>query len=306
MGEKPGRWTRRDFLWSSVSTALLTRAGWLFGRGSGEAAADKTPPAKPEARVVLVRDKDVLDAGGNPRPEILARMLDDGVCSLLEKEKPDSAWSSLVRPGETVGVKTNEWGPLRTPPELERLLRDRLVRAGLPETRISIDDRGARTDPLFHEATALINVRPMRTHHWAGVGGCIKNYINFDPEPSRWHDNACADLAGVWDLPLARGKTRLNILVMLTPLFHGKGPHHFQPRYIWDYHGLILGTDPVAVDATGLRILQARRREYFGEDQPFVVSPRHIRLAEEKHRLGVADPARIRIVRLGWMEGALI
>ncbi len=60
------------------------------------------------------------------------------------------------------------------------------------------------------------------------------------------------------------------------------------------------------MDATGLRILEAKRREFFGEDQPFATSPKHIKVAEEKFHLGVADPARIDITRLGSMEGALI
>lgn len=315
MGKRTGQWSRRDFLRSTASVALIPAAGLLNENGSKrskapEPASDTVPagdaPAQIRARVVLVRDKEVLDGSGKPRPHILARMLNDGVTALLDAEDAGEAWASLVQPKETVGVKSNEWGPLRTPPELEAIIRERLVRAGVPDDRIAIADRGARRSDIFAEATALINVRPMRTHHWSGVGGCIKNYINFDPEPSRWHGDACADLAGVWDLPLPRGKTRLNILVMLTPLFHGKGPHHFHPRYTWDYHGLIIGTDPVAVDATGLRILQAKRKEHFGEDQPLVVSPKHIRVADEKHRLGVADPDRIRIIRLGSMEQALI
>ena len=44
---------------------------------------------------------------------------------------------------------------------------------------------------------------------------------------------------------------RLNILVMLTPQFHGVGPHSFSSRFTWPYGGLLVGTDPVAVDATG-------------------------------------------------------
>jgi hypothetical protein len=67
-----------------------------------------------------------------------------------------------------------------------------------------------------------------------------------------------------------------------------------------------VSTDPVAADATGLRILEARRREFFGKDQPFEVPPKHIAVAEEKFGLGVADPARIDLVKLGWSEGALI
>ncbi|MFQ5876399.1 MAG: DUF362 domain-containing protein [Acidobacteriota bacterium] len=292
------RWTRREFLRGAASAALVGTAGGmsiLCGAEGGRTA-----------RVVLVRDPDALDADRRPRPEVVARMLDLGVAALLGAPSAAAAWERLVRPGDTVGIKSNVWRFLPTPREIEDAIRRRVLGAGVPAERIGVDDRGVLKNPLFRRATALVNVRPMRTHHWAGVGSCIKNYIMFSPDPPSWHDHACANLGGLWELPAVRGKTRLNVLVMLTPLFHGKGPHHFQARYTWPYRGLIVGSDPVAVDATGLRILEAKRREYFGDDRPFAVPPRHIRLADERYRLGVADPSRIEVARLGWTEGTLI
>ncbi|MEE9218220.1 MAG: DUF362 domain-containing protein [Acidobacteriota bacterium] len=315
MQDSHKRWTRREFLRSAGSLALLGPAGASIfcseqppggaGVALGE-SLEKRVSARHSARVVLVRDKDVLDGGRRPRPDVIARMLDAGVGELLGESRPEAAWARLVQPEDVVGIKSNEWRFLPTPRELEHAIRQRVLSAGVASDRIGIDDRGALRNPVFHKATALINVRPMRTHHWAGVGGCIKNHIMFSPDPSSWHPDACASLAGLWDLPLVKGKTRLNVLAMLTPLFHGKGPHHFLARYTWEYGGLIVGTDPVAVDATGLRILEAKRREYFGNDQPFTVSPKHIRMAEDKYRLGVADPARIEVLKLGWTERMLI
>ena len=46
---------------------------------------------------------------------------------------------------------------------------------------VGVDDRGVRTNPVFARATALINVRPLRTHAWSGLGTCLKNYIMFVP-----------------------------------------------------------------------------------------------------------------------------
>jgi hypothetical protein len=138
------------------------------------------------------------------------------------------------------------------------------------------------------------------------VGSLIKNYIMFHPRPWDYHPDTCADLAKLWEKPMVKGKTRLNILVMLTPLFHGVGPHHFNKKYTWRYNGLILSFDPVAADATGLRIIEARRREYFGEKRPVSPSPHHIRLADTRHNLGNAHADRIELVRLGWQEGILI
>jgi hypothetical protein len=146
----------------------------------------------------------------------------------------------------------------------------------------------------------------MRTHHWAGVGSLIKNYIMFVPEPPAYHADSCADLALLWKLPLVAGKTRLNVLALFTPQFHGVGPHNFHLRYLWRYGGLAVGLDPVAVDAIGLRILEARRREHFGEERPFATPPKHIALADTRHGLGHADAAHIDLVMLGDAEGRLI
>jgi len=103
-----------------------------------------------------------------------------------------------------------------------------------------------------------------------------------------------------------KGKTRLNVLVMLTPQFNCVGPHHFDKDSIWSYHGLLVGTDPVAVDAVGLSIIEAKRREYFKEESPMRPPPKHIRAAEQKHGIGVADMSRIEIVKLGWKAGMLV
>lgn len=168
------------------------------------------------------------------------------------------------------------------------------------------DDRNVLENPVFQKSTALINIRPMRTHHWSGLGTCIKNHIMFSPEPWAYHPNSCEHLGKVWQLPLVKGKTRLNVLVMLTPLFHGTGPHHYSPEFVWPYAGLIVSRDPVAADATGARIIQAKRNRHFGGDRPISPPPLHIAAADTLYRLGQSRPDRIQLIRLGEQEGSLI
>ena len=146
----------------------------------------------------------------------------------------------------------------------------------------------------------------MRFHHWSGVGSLIKNYIMFVPDPDNYHDNACARLATIWDNPLVKGKTRLNVLVMLTPQFHGVGPHSFNPRYVWPYYGLMVGVDPVAVDAAGLRIIQAKRNDFFGEDKPLSPPATHIALADTRYHLGTADQNKIELIKIGYEKDIFI
>lgn len=283
--------------------------------GLGSARCLDGQPADPGARryvrrtgrsrVVLVRDRAVVGASG-VEPEVLTRMLGEAVAALTGAATPRAAWRTLVRPGEVVGIKTNAWARLRTPVDLEAAIVEAVVEAGVDRGDVDVDDRGVLGNPVFERATALINVRPMRTHHWSGLGTCLKNYIMFVPRPSEYHGDACASLGAIWRLPRVEGKTRLNVLVMLTPQFHNVGPHGFSPDFVWTYGGLLVGSDAVAVDATGARIIAAKRREFFREDRPVSPRPHHIEVADTRYGVGVSDPARIDVVRIGWEEGALI
>ncbi len=297
--EKKVRFTRRDFIKGASCAAL--------GLAMGVSAESKNVVMAPSGtKVVLIRDKSVIGVDGKCNSEIIQSMLDQGINELFNVKSPADAWNVMFKPSDIVGIKTNVWGPLPTPPELEQSIKRGVMSAGVKETNISIDDRGILSNDVFNNATALINTRPMRTHHWAGVGGLLKNYIMFVPEPWTYHDNSCADLAKLWELPAVKGKTKVQILVMLTPLFHGIGAHHFDKEFTWKYNGLLVGTDPVALDAVGLQILKAQRLIHFGEERPMKPSPHHIAFADTRHKLGVADMSKINLIKLGWDEDILI
>ncbi len=259
-----------------------------------------------KSRVILIRDNRVIDSQGSISEPVLQEMLDKAVMQLTGKTTVKEAWGYIIRPDDVVGIKSNVWHNLPTPPELENIIKKRVIEAGVDEADVSVKDRGVLNDPVFQRATALINVRPMRTHAWSGVGSLIKNYIMFAEKPSAYHPDSCADLATLFELPAVKGKTRLHILVMLTPLFHGVGPHHFNKEFTWPYKGLIVGFDPVAVDSTGLRIIEAKRKLFFNEERPLNPPAKHILLADTRHHLGNADPARIDLVKTGWNEDILI
>jgi hypothetical protein len=267
---------------------------------------EKEVKAEEKVKVVLVRDEKVLDQQGRINPDILQNMLDQGVNSLVEEENPLQAWKKLIRPADIVGIKSNAWNPLPTPKELEAAIEKRVLEVGVPKKNVSIDDRGVLDNKVFLSSTALINARPLRTHHWAGIGGCIKNYIMFTSLPWLHHPESCASLASIWNKPMVKGKTHLNILSLIRTQFYGRGAHFFDRRYVSDYKGLLIGKDPVAMDAIGARLLQLQRVAHFGEDRPLDTTPNHIFVADEKYKLGVSDLRRIEVVKLGWMEGALI
>jgi len=292
--------TRRDFLRGTVYTALGATLGSTLGKEVG---------SEEKVKVVLIRDENVIDSQGNIIPKVIQKMLDDGVCELLGEKDPTQAWKKLIKPKDIVGIKSNVVFYLPTPKELEEAIQQRVQDAGVPKKNIGIDDRGVLNNPIFKSSTALINVRPLRTHHWSGIGGCIKNYCMFVPSyqlPLIYHTDACSPLASIWNKPIVKGKTRLNVLSVLRTQFYNRGPHHFDRRFVSEYKGLLIGKDPVALDAVGARLLQLQRVAHFGEDRPLDNPPIHIFVADEKYKLGVSDLRRIDIVKLGWTEGTLI
>jgi hypothetical protein len=297
------RLTRRDFMKGFGSAALGVAAG-LPAVACAENEARPAPPDR--SKVVLIRNENVVMADGSFDARVLQQMLDEALVTLFELEDAAACWRQIVQPEDVVGIKTNVWPWLPTPPELNDAIRSGVLQAGVQDDDIATADRGLLQNDTFMRSTVLINTRPMRTHSWSGVGSLIKNYITFVPRPSDYHYNACGDLAALWDLPVTRGKTRLNVLVMLTPQFNNVGPHHFDPSYIWPYGGLIVSTDPVAADSFGLRIIQEKRRLVFGEDRPLQPTAHHIALADTVHHLGNADPGKIDLVKLGWEGDILI
>jgi hypothetical protein len=124
--------TRRDFLKSSagfVVTAALAQGLPSPGR------------AEDTAKVVLVRDQDVLGPGGEVRGQVLQSMLDEGVRSLLGERDTQKAWKTLFKRSDVVGIKSNAWHNLPTPAEMEGAIRRRLLEVGIAEENIAVADR---------------------------------------------------------------------------------------------------------------------------------------------------------------------
>jgi hypothetical protein len=289
--------TRRDFLKGTAGLLLAS---------TGLTATPRSAKAQAKIRVVVIRNVCVVGPNSEINRNILQAMLDEAACILTGEKETRLAWQSMFTKADIVGIKTNAWRYLPTPKELEGVIQQRLLDVGISSGNISIDDRGVLDNPVFNKATALVNVRPVRTHHWSGVGSCLKNYIMFVRQPSAYHDEGCSDLGKIWTYPVVKGKTRLNILCALTPQFFGRGANFFDRRYVWPYKGLIVGTDPVAVDAVGAELLRRKRIAHFGDDRALDVQPVHISVADKKYKLGISDLSRIEIVKVGWQEEVLL
>lgn len=111
---------------------------------------------------------------------------------------------------------------------------------------------------IMEQVTAMINVPVLKDHDIAGLSAGMKNFYGAIYNPNKYHGNGCSPF--VADLSTHRFiRDRLRLIVLdATRIQLHNGPA-FVSRYADDYGGLVLGTDPVAVDSVGLNILERRR-----------------------------------------------
>ena len=285
--------TRRDFVRGTAGAAAGVS---LFGAGA-LAAPGRAPRS---AAVVLVRDRRVLDVAHDVDAAVLREMLAGAVMRVTGAATARDGWRTLVTPGDVVGlVPTSHLNP--THDEVVASVRAAIQDAGVPADRIRIAQGG----PDRAEAcTALISLPALKAHWLTGIGTVLKNYITFSGHPSHYHDENNDRLGEIWLLPQVKGKTRLVLVDALRPLCD-KGPQP-DPRYMWDYKGLIAGTDPVAVEAVSLKILTAKREALRGEPWPLSPPPLCVQMADKRYGLGTCRHEEIAIERVGWGEDALV
>jgi len=113
---------------------------------------------------------------------------------------------------------------------------------------------------LTGRVTASVSFAVLKDHGLAGVTAGMKNYFGAIHNPNKYHDDHCDPfVAEVFDAPPIRTRHRLTVLDALLVQFH-RGPSY---HAAWAAHAesLIFGTDPVAVDAVGWRLVERLRKE---------------------------------------------
>jgi hypothetical protein len=287
--------TRREFMRHSMSTAVVAPAVAGLGVEAFQSRPQRT------SVVTLVRDEKAVNGSRDVDPSVLGRMLDETVARSTGEQSPRAAWRSLFRSDDVVGIVSTT-AVIPTHPELIEAVRQRLVEnVGIPRERIR---EAQRSIEAAKASTALISLPALKAHWLTGIGTVIKNYIMFSGEPSRYHDANSVNLAEVWTLPAVAGKTRLVLVDALRPLCD-KGPQP-DPRYMWDYRGLIAGTDPVAVETIALRIITEKRRALQGEPWPLSPPPLCVAAADQKFHLGTSRMEEIKLQRVGWEGDVLV
>ncbi len=147
---------------------------------------------------------------------------------------------------------------------------------------------------LTRTCDAVINLPVLKDHGIVGVTMALKNMFGAIHNPNKYHiDNGDPYVADVNALPAVRKKMRLTICDAIAPQYEG-GPS-YMPHWSWPFNGLMASRDPVALDATGWRIIEQQRAEHglptlkAAKREPTYIA----RAADAQHKLGMDDPARI-------------
>jgi len=293
MGKEKKSLTRRDFIRGTVGTTL--GASMI---GLNWSADEKTAPHL--SQVTLVREKNVLDAWRSVNTKILEKMVDQSLMKLTGKKNIEEAWSTIIKPSDTVGLVTTSHLNA-THEELISVVKKSLLKLGIPKKNI----RMAQGNPNQARAcTALISLPALKAHWLTGIGTVLKNYIMFSGNPSRYHRENSSKLGEIWNLPQVKGKTKLILVDALYPLCD-KGPQP-DPRYKWTYNGLIAGFDPVAVETICLQIILKKRETIRGESWPLSPPPLCIKAADEFYGLGTSQLKKIKLNHMGWEKDMLL
>jgi uncharacterized protein (DUF362 family) len=111
---------------------------------------------------------------------------------------------------------------------------------------------------LSQMCTYLINVPVLKDHGIAGLTLSLKNHYGSIDRPGACHGNRCDPyVANLNAAPQIREKTKLIVCDALYGIYSG-GPSG-SPQ--WINRQLLAGTDPVALDYTGLTLIDQQRRE---------------------------------------------
>jgi uncharacterized protein (DUF362 family) len=147
---------------------------------------------------------------------------------------------------------------------------------------------------LTRTCDCMINVPILKNHSGAGVTLALKNMYGVNNNPDTLHgNNCCPGVADLYMLPPICEKFRFVVADAMTGCFEG-GPG-FRPQYAWKYNGVMVASDPVAIDYTAWQIIEHKRAERGLKTLTDAgTPPNYIAVAaDSQHHLGTNDPNRI-------------
>ncbi len=143
--------------------------------------------------------------------------------------------------------------------------------------------------------TAIINVPVLKDHDLAGVSVAMKNFFGVIHNPNKYHGSNCNPfIADLNTHPYIANKVRLIVCDAILAQYNG-GPG-YKPQWTWNYNGIIVGRDPVAMDRVCHNIIEEKRKEMrFPSLKQANREPKYISTAAALG-LGVDNLSKIKLV----------
>jgi len=242
-------------------------------------------------------------------------------------QQPNDFWTQNFLPNERVALMIDVSDPPIPPIVVEAVIQQ-LVSAGIKPENILIFARDERdlfaagfsldhdrpgvkaygaaslgyrkgiSRILLDMCDKVINVAVLRPHPQLGMTGAVYNHLACAPVTVAKQVTADPQqLASVAARPLVNQKVVLHFLVALDPFY--AVPTDAQARPRWEYAGLLLGSDPVAVDTVGLEILTAKRNEEGIEPAEPLTARQYLEAACDQYRLGQSNREDVTVVTIG-------
>ena len=148
---------------------------------------------------------------------------------------------------------------------------------------------------LADQCTALVNIPVPKTHGSAAFTASLKNHYGTIDNPRDFHSNSCTNpgIPEVNTIPMICDKQKLIVCDAMLVAIEG-GPR-WNRRFTKPYGGILVGTDPVAIDTIALKILDKMRAEA-GMD-PIAPRASHIPLSADLG-LGTDNLDNIELIKL--------
>lgn len=298
-------------------------------------AAEAVAKGSGKSRVVMATDTAVFSQGTTINQAVLGKMLGKSMAKLTDSKTGAQAWKKLFKPADVVGIKINcLFGKgVSTRPEMVQAVIEGLKMAGVKEDNIIVWDRsssdliksgfipnkdgkgvkvfadddqwgpeiqqgafkGKISTVISEKVTAIVNMPILKAHGITGVSCCMKNHYGSFNNPGSHHGNHCTPaMADFSSIPMVKDKTRLVVCDALRPQ-HSGGPG-LQEKSQFNYHSLIVGTDPVAVDYHGVGIIQSALTAA-GKQQIPEGNLIWLQAAQDRG-VGTCDPSKIEVVKV--------
>jgi hypothetical protein len=282
-------------------------------------------PAAAKSKVVLARDPKAINERNQADAKETARLFDQALLALTGRKVAADSWKALgLRADDVVAVKINcnRWTiDLSPQPELVAALcgslqtvipanhiivydndSSALTASGFTLNRSGAGVRYCGTDQgdgfdakeqltkiVTNSASKLINLASLKCAEGDLVASLLlKNHIGslLPGDMPKCHKDPDF-LAAVCARPSIKNKSILNIVTGLRGTFRRSVP--------WYWGGIIVGTDPVAVDTVAIGVMNEKRALEKVDPLPI---PEYLKIAEKKYNLGTIDPAKIEEIKI--------